>query len=132
MISSCSKIQSDTYPRKCLLGFEYRNMRSSILLRQIGFVSSNVYLDIHRPLIYIKHQLLLPKETGHHLKEISQYMVFLLFGLGFDSCWKEWSITGDMKQRFKMLLIFVFRRISVFCRICSKSWGRRPEAQLCR
>ena len=27
---------------------------------------------------------------------------------------------------------FVFRRISVFCRICSKSWVGRPEAQLCR
>ena len=56
-------------------------MRSSISLRQIGFVSSNVYSDIHRPLIYIKHQLLLPKETGHNLQEISQYMGFLMFGL---------------------------------------------------
>ena len=64
-----------------MLGFEYRSMRSSISLRQIGFVSSNVYLDIHRPLIYIKHQLLLPKETAHHLQDISQYMGFLMFGL---------------------------------------------------
>ena len=56
-------------------------MQSSISLRQIGFVTSNVYSDKHRPLIYIKHQLLLPKETAHHLQEVSQYMGFLMFGL---------------------------------------------------